>query len=79
MICFRLELNILLDALAADKWKAKGKKGTAPPRKKGKEKKKKKTKPVKLPYKDITKDRQIEDLFQELWRNKIIRTYPVRY
>ncbi|CAG9860844.1 unnamed protein product [Phyllotreta striolata] len=60
----RLELNMLLNAYTEDT----GKKTNPPANKKIKEKKKR--------GKDITSDRSIEDLFQELVDNGVIRTYP---
>lgn len=64
---YRLELEQLEEAHARDRGiktkKKKAKKG------KGKRGKKKKNK-------DITAHRTVEDLFQELYDNKIIRTYP---
>lgn len=64
---------MLQDALEKDKLKMKGKKGK-PKKKKKKAKKKKKKKGKKK--KDPTGNRKIEDLFQELVDNGIIRTYP---
>lgn len=66
----RLELELLLDALEKDKARLKGKKPKARKKKKNKKKKKGKKK------KDPTGNRKIEDLFQELVDNGIIRTYP---
>ncbi|KAL1501910.1 hypothetical protein ABEB36_007143 [Hypothenemus hampei] len=61
----RLELELLERALAKDKHKKYKKK-----------KKKKKRKKKKKGKKDITKDRMLEDLFQELINNGVIRQYP---
>ncbi|XP_050296762.1 IQ and AAA domain-containing protein 1-like [Anthonomus grandis grandis] len=61
----RLELDMLQEALAKDKGKKYKKK-----------KQKKKRKGRKKGKKDITADRMIEDLFQELVDNGIIRNYP---
>lgn len=74
----RLELELLKDALERDKLRLKGKKGKKKKKKKHKKKKKKKKKQKgrKGLGKDITKTRTTEDLFQELFDNGIIRTYP---
>ncbi|KAJ8939867.1 hypothetical protein NQ318_010418 [Aromia moschata] len=68
----RIELDLLQYALEVDKMRAKGKKGK-PKQKKKKKPKKKKGKKGK---KDPTGNRTTEDLFQELFDNGIIRTYP---
>ncbi|ENN72771.1 hypothetical protein HUJ04_013362 [Dendroctonus ponderosae] len=62
----RLELEILQEALAKDKGKKYKKKKQKNKRKKGKKKGKK----------DLTANRMIEDLFQELVNNGVIRCYP---
>ncbi|CAH1159710.1 unnamed protein product [Phaedon cochleariae] len=67
----RLELEMLEEALEEDKIRLKGKKGK--PKKKKKKPKKKRGKKGK---KDPTANRTTEDLFQELFDNGIIRTYP---
>lgn len=73
LFMFRLELELLEDALEKDKIRMKGKKGKGKKKKKKKPKKKKKKGKKK---KDPTGNRKIEDLFQELVDNGIIRTYP---
>ncbi|KAG5885827.1 hypothetical protein JTB14_017197 [Gonioctena quinquepunctata] len=67
----RIELKMLQDALEADKKRLKGKKGKKKKKNKGKKKKKGKKR-----KKDLTGDRTTEELFQELYDNGIIRTYP---
>lgn len=72
----RIELDFLKEALEADKIRLKGKKGKGGKKKAAKNKKNKKGKKGK---KDPTGDKTIEDLFQELFNNGIIRTYePTR-
>lgn len=61
----RLELDVLQEALAKDKGKKYKKK-----------KQKKKRKGKKRGKKDQTANRMIEDLFQELVDNGVIRCYP---
>lgn len=60
-------MDLLVDALARDKNK-KPKKAKKPKAKKGKKGKK--------PPKDITAHRTVEEIFQELFDNGIIRLYP---
>ena len=69
-VLMRLELEMLNNALEMDR----GKK-----RKSKKKKKKKRKKKKKKGKKDLTGNRTVLDLFQELHENGIIRTYPKRY